>query len=604
MQIVQGKDKDEALAALKKLFKITKPITVTPTGEVRVAGVVDDPKPPRPGQPMPPPLPGAMPPGEPKEEEPGSQLGAEGKKPTKESLDEAARKSEKSDLEIVAKIRVVLDKLDKVQAEWAKLELEYDAADRAESDAYHALQKERGVTKYLELSAEDRADVDARRDEVSKLREKRDAYWTKHADPLIAEFDALQSSASDPLYNTKYSNIYQGYSTMGRGIGDPAIKARIDTDALRKELRSFHLRSESRTYYDKVVRGRKEVEVGTLAPGAACAIVKPPYANIPAGYYTVTSKTTKGTQVKLSNSETGVEIQVRSKVSVLPLSAQEVKRGMVIHKRFLATQKDEAVETLCLPLLEAADRLAKTREKREALEHAALYGRFHRLVNMRPSEIKEHLRSDELRNTLQITRRSKTEAIRLGQDAVEHTLILKSTPVDSWTPALWEWCDRIVKFIERTRHNAAPIVDEAGKPTRKVFSLRTWGHDPLREGVMQVEEFETLHGYDPALALRMVDATATRGPVSFIERAAERDAPKFDVLKSNRKPLADEERAKCLKEKAVWHLSNQDKPTPAVWRSEVGGTTYYITNTHRAYNVAPTLEGAIGRFHKVIKQTA
>lgn len=77
-------------------------------------------------------------------------------------------------------------------------------------------------------------------------------------------------------------------------------------------------------------------------------------------------------------------------------------------------------------------------------------------------------------------------------------------------------------------------------------------------------------------------------------------------LKKNKKPLTPDERAECFDKKAVWHFSHLDSPCPAVWKSvnpKTGDTTF-VTNTHRAYNTASTLKGAIGRFHKFIKSTA
>jgi hypothetical protein len=78
----------------------------------------------------------------------------------------------------------------------------------------------------------------------------------------------------------------------------------------------------------------------------------------------------------------------------------------------------------------------------------------------------------------------------------------------------------------------------------------------------------------------------------------------FQVLKENKKPLTPEERDEVLKAKAVWHPSNHDGPVSAVWKSVNNGKTTYVTHTHRAYNTAPTLKGAIDRFHKFIKGTA
>jgi len=79
---------------------------------------------------------------------------------------------------------------------------------------------------------------------------------------------------------------------------------------------------------------------------------------------------------------------------------------------------------------------------------------------------------------------------------------------------------------------------------------------------------------------------------------------KFKILKETKVPLTPEERSLCLNRKAVWH--NQSNPTPAVWKSvhPKTGKVTYVTNTHRAYDTAPTLKGAIARFHNFIKGTA
>lgn len=83
------------------------------------------------------------------------------------------------------------------------------------------------------------------------------------------------------------------------------------------------------------------------------------------------------------------------------------------------------------------------------------------------------------------------------------------------------------------------------------------------------------------------------------------EATDFKKLKKNRVELTDEERAECMKREAVWHFSPKNKPSPAVWKSvNDDGDVTYVTNTHRAYNTAKTLKGAIGRFHKFIKGTA
>lgn len=82
---------------------------------------------------------------------------------------------------------------------------------------------------------------------------------------------------------------------------------------------------------------------------------------------------------------------------------------------------------------------------------------------------------------------------------------------------------------------------------------------------------------------------------------------KFEKLKGNKIPLTDEERAECIKKGAVWnnHPNPKYNPIAAVWKSEdKQGKVTYVTNTHRAYNTAPSLKGAISKYHSFIKGTA
>ena len=79
----------------------------------------------------------------------------------------------------------------------------------------------------------------------------------------------------------------------------------------------------------------------------------------------------------------------------------------------------------------------------------------------------------------------------------------------------------------------------------------------------------------------------------------------FQVLKENRIPLTEEERDIVMKRKAVWHHGPHGEATPAVWKAKDSkGNIVYVTSTHRAWNKASTLLGAIERYHKFIKTTA
>lgn len=79
----------------------------------------------------------------------------------------------------------------------------------------------------------------------------------------------------------------------------------------------------------------------------------------------------------------------------------------------------------------------------------------------------------------------------------------------------------------------------------------------------------------------------------------------FKALKNNKIPLTDEERDECLHSRAIWHHGPGGAPSPAVWKSKTkSGKLVYVTNTHRCYQIAPTLHGAIKKYHTVVKDTA
>lgn len=107
-----------------------------------------------------------------------------------------------------------------------------------------------------------------------------------------------------------------------------------------------------------------------------------------------------------------------------------------------------------------------------------------------------------------------------------------------------------------------------------------------------------------------LEELAAGKPLYYEKRAGYdgRSGPKFDALKKGKVPLTPDERQKVMAAKATWNqgIAKGGKrfPVPAVHKSVVGGKTWFYTNTHRAYNVTPTLQGAIGRYHKFIKGTA
>lgn len=90
----------------------------------------------------------------------------------------------------------------------------------------------------------------------------------------------------------------------------------------------------------------------------------------------------------------------------------------------------------------------------------------------------------------------------------------------------------------------------------------------------------------------------TKKPVVVLETG-----PSMQTLKDNRVELDDDERKQVMRAGAVWHHGKNGKPSPAVWKSEVRGKTYYVCNTHRTYQAKTTLRAAIRAFD-FVKTTA
>lgn len=80
---------------------------------------------------------------------------------------------------------------------------------------------------------------------------------------------------------------------------------------------------------------------------------------------------------------------------------------------------------------------------------------------------------------------------------------------------------------------------------------------------------------------------------------------KFKKLEDNKVPLTDEERKKVMDADAVWHHGLNGAPSPAVWKSkDKNGELTFVTNTHRMYQSAKSIEAAINKYHKHVKQSA
>ncbi len=83
-----------------------------------------------------------------------------------------------------------------------------------------------------------------------------------------------------------------------------------------------------------------------------------------------------------------------------------------------------------------------------------------------------------------------------------------------------------------------------------------------------------------------------------------KESPEMETLKKNKKPLSDQERELIMNADAVWNHGPNGEKTPAVWKAVIKNKTWFVTNTHRAYQAKPTLKAAIKAYHTFIKGTA
>ncbi len=81
----------------------------------------------------------------------------------------------------------------------------------------------------------------------------------------------------------------------------------------------------------------------------------------------------------------------------------------------------------------------------------------------------------------------------------------------------------------------------------------------------------------------------------FIEKKSS-----FEILQKNKLALSDQERGEAMKAGAVWHHGPNGEETCAIWKGKDSqGKEWYVCNTHRCYQKAPTLKGAIKNYEFV-----
>lgn len=114
-----------------------------------------------------------------------------------------------------------------------------------------------------------------------------------------------------------------------------------------------------------------------------------------------------------------------------------------------------------------------------------LYGRWRKLVNMSAESLENWLdrqlelaKKDPSKHPGLKQNVAAKMGISTGRQSAKWIMKMKRTPVKDWTPEMWRWAGKQVSFISRMSGAAGPLYDENGQPTRKLLSLKVWGHNP------------------------------------------------------------------------------------------------------------------------------
>ena len=121
----------------------------------------------------------------------------------------------------------------------------------------------------------------------------------------------------------------------------------------------------------------------------------------------------------------------------------------------------------------------------EVKRRQELYTRWKTLINMSSSSIEafkksqtEKGRSDPKKYPGLKPKHAASLGISSGVQSAKWIIKMKQTPNKDWTPEMWRWAGKQVSFVSRMLGNSGPMKDENGEPTRKLLSLKIWGHNP------------------------------------------------------------------------------------------------------------------------------
>ena len=116
-------------------------------------------------------------------------------------------------------------------------------------------------------------------------------------------------------------------------------------------------------------------------------------------------------------------------------------------------------------------------------EREETYKKWNELVNMSAKELADFIDSEEGEEA-GLSRKESGKAgaggkkITSGRDSARAIVRMLKRDKEEWSDNDWKWANKQINFISRMSGNEGPNRDEKGRPTRKLLSLKIWGHDP------------------------------------------------------------------------------------------------------------------------------
>ena len=157
---------------------------------------------------------------------------------------------------------------------------------------------------------------------------------------------------------------------------------------------------------------------------------------------------------------------------------------------FLIEKNETVVESLIIPRVTKAIEQYNLEHKPEGQLHLfakggkidnEVYQKWKSLVNMTSAELEKFYNSEEGKAAGLSSAQAKKLGIHYGRESARWIMRMKNTPIEKWTPEMWEWANRQIRFNSRMLGNKGPLYDANGQKTRKHTSLLIWGHNPEKK---------------------------------------------------------------------------------------------------------------------------